>query len=305
MSTAYIASLNSARNQIGLYFGIPVFIMSVIGEALSIIVLLSLKTFRQSSCGFYLLNMSIFNLIRLCLSSVFVIMSISFEIDYSISIFFFCRLRNFVVTTCNMGSITCLGMAVIDQYFATCFRPRWQQWANKNIAYRVTLITTLFWILNGILYIIFFNNISPTSRAACATSNYIFLQYHIYGYFIIYNNLLPLVTVIFGMMAFHNVRHLTHRTIPLVRRDLEKQLTVMVLVQTTIHVCTYLPFATITEMNLINAVVHIISVYSNGCSFYTYVCVSQRFRRQFYHVLSKMHLVLCGENRIFPNQIDA
>jgi hypothetical protein len=46
------------------------------------------------------------------------------------------------------------------------------------------------------------------------------------------SNIFPLlVTLIFGLLTYRNVKQIAYRTIPLVRRELDKQLTVMVLVQ--------------------------------------------------------------------------
>ncbi|CAF1241810.1 unnamed protein product [Adineta ricciae] len=296
MSHVFIASLYYARKQIGLYFGIPVFIVSVVGEFFSIVVLLSLKTFRQNSCGFYLLTMSIFNLIRLSLSTVFIIISLSFGIDYSVSMFFFCQLRNLIATTCNTGSISCLCMAVIDQYFATCSRPRWQQWSNIKVAHRMIAIITLIWTLHSIPYFILFDKVSPTNTAVCVPTNSIFLQYHTFGYFLTYNSVLPLIAIVFSLMAFVNVR------------------------QVAVYVCTYVEYSVVSaisaintdrdpvylaKMNLANAVTLIVSVYSNGSSFYTYVCVSQRFRRQFLYVLYRMYVVRCYNNQVTPSNTEA
>jgi hypothetical protein len=44
-------------------------------------------------------------------------------------------------------------------------------------------------------------------------------------------------------MAYDNARHLTRRKIPVVRRELDKQLTVMVLVQVLINFCTLLSYS--------------------------------------------------------------
>jgi hypothetical protein len=46
------------------------------------------------------------------------------------------------------------------------------------------------------------------------------------------SNILPLfVTLVFGLLTYRNVKQIAYRTVPLVRRELDKQLTVMVLVQ--------------------------------------------------------------------------
>jgi hypothetical protein len=53
-------------------------------------------------------------------------------------------------------------------------------------------------------------------------------------------------------MAYHNARNLAHRTVPLVRRELDKQLTVMVLVQVLITFCTQLPQSIIGAFDIIS-----------------------------------------------------
>ncbi|CAF1024294.1 unnamed protein product [Adineta ricciae] len=85
-------------------------------------------------------------------------------------------------------------------------------------------------------------------------------------------------------MAFVNVRQLAHRTIPLVHRELEKQLTVMVLVQVAVYVCTDVGYSVVSaisaintdrdpvylaKMNLANAVTLIVSVYK----FILHICL--------------------------------
>jgi len=58
---------------------------------------------------------------------------------------------------------------------------------------------------------------------------------------------LPLtVMVLFGSLAYYNVRHLAYRTIPLVRRELDKQLTQMVLVQVIYNIFVLIPFVIVT-----------------------------------------------------------
>ena len=81
--------------------------------------------------------------------------------------------------------MTCLCLATIDQYFATCSRPRWQQWSNIKLAHRLSNIIVIIWILHGIPYLIFYNHIilSNTDNVICTSTNNIFQQYHTYGYY--------------------------------------------------------------------------------------------------------------------------
>ena len=87
-------------------------------------------------------------------------------------------------------------------------------------------------------------------------------------------------------MAYRNVQQLSYRTVPLVRRDLDKQLTVMVLVQVVYNLLAILP----------NFVVFLVSAYGNIpdpvmraqinlayaitlCLYYSYFAVSHRTGR--------------------------
>ncbi|CAF4308738.1 unnamed protein product, partial [Adineta steineri] len=62
MSASYISSLNFIAQQMTIYLGIPILISGLIGGLINVIVFLSLQTFRQNSCAFYLTVMSIVNI---------------------------------------------------------------------------------------------------------------------------------------------------------------------------------------------------------------------------------------------------
>jgi hypothetical protein len=57
-----------------------------------------------------------------------------------------------------------------------------------------------------------------------------------------------LITVVFGILAYRNVQQIAYRTVPLVRRELDKQLTTIVLIQVIINAITNIPFATIVAI---------------------------------------------------------
>jgi hypothetical protein len=56
-----IESLVAANEQVIIYSIIPVLFIGLIGDCHNLIVFLSLKTFRQNSCAFYLTMMSMVN----------------------------------------------------------------------------------------------------------------------------------------------------------------------------------------------------------------------------------------------------
>jgi hypothetical protein len=254
MASSFIASVNFAIQEISIYFVIPIFIIGVIGGCLNVIIFLSLKTFRQSSCVFYLMIMSAFDIGRFFLSVLPYIMRWGFATDWGVSSLFFCKIRLCIFSICTLTPMTCLCLAIIDQYFATSSHPRWQQCCNIKLAHRLTAIFCSIWILQGIPYLEFYNHIiSPlTNQTVCQVTNDIFNQYLSYGYYVTLTNLLPLIAVVFGLMAYYNARRLAYRAVPLVRRELDKQLTVMVLVQVLISFCTSVPFSIDNIFTIIN-----------------------------------------------------
>ena len=67
----------------------------------------------------------------------------------------------------------------------------------------------------------------------------------------IISNILPLfITLVFGLSTYRNVQQTAYRTIPLVRRELDKQLTIMVLVQDVFTFFTLLPIMTLGFISL-------------------------------------------------------
>ncbi|CAF1400788.1 unnamed protein product [Adineta ricciae] len=319
MNTDYVTSLLSARSKFALYVSIPVCAVGFISELCSIIVFLSLKTFRQNSCAFYLMSMALFNLIRFILSSPFLAISMAFPINFLSVSFFYCQLRNFVVAACNFSALSCLCLAIIDQYFATSSRPRWQQWSNPRIAHRAVIIAALIWAGHAVPFFLYFNQLSPVNAALCISSNAVLYEYNVYVYYLTYGNLFPLIAAIFGLLAFRNARSLTTRPNPLVRRELDKQLTTMVLVEICVYVCTYMPFSIIytissfntnnnpvflAQLKLANAITLTLTFLSYGNSFYTYSCVSRRFRHQAKYVFYDMHMNRHRQNQIKPSHIE-
>ncbi|CAF1305932.1 unnamed protein product, partial [Adineta steineri] len=112
-----------------------------------------------------------------------------------------------------------------------------------------------------------------------------------------------------------------YRTVPLVRRELDKQLTSMVLIQVVYKTLVVLPYVTILfilftaninalsitvlQLNFLNFVTGMIYYLNFASPFYIYICVSKRFRQQFIYVIlsiysSKRKQQCIGINQIKP-----
>jgi hypothetical protein len=245
-SSTSISFLTFIGQQITIYGGFIIMIAGVLGNLISIIIFLSLKTFRQSSCAFYLTIMLFVNIGQLLFALFSRILITGYGIDWTITSSFFCKFRSTATQFCALVSYTCLCLATLDQYFATCTHIRWQQWSNIKLAHRLIILSLIIIILFMIPYPIFTDLIIlATGKISCSMTNIIMLQYRNYFVVLFMLGYIPdCITMIFGILAYRNVQQIAYRTVPLVRRELDKQLTTMVLVQVVINLFTNVPCVT-------------------------------------------------------------
>ncbi|CAF1405700.1 unnamed protein product [Adineta steineri] len=316
------SSLTFIGKMITIYTGIPLFIAGVIGEFLNIIVFLSLQTFRQSSCAFYLTVISIMNIGQLSTGLLAVITNALFGVDGTQASLFYCKFRPYCFQTCALSSLGGFCLATFDQYCATCAHPRWQQWCSIKRAKRLVIINIIIWALHGIPYLIFFDQIlsSTTGQVSCTSKNPTFAYYRSYVIIFILFGILPMsISAVFGLLAYRNVQELSYRTLPIVRRELDKQITTMVLIQLVVNVFTLLPNTIVSTLltspnipsNAFNQsyiqFAYTIAVLLNysyfASSFYIYICASERFRKQVAYVLIKVHLERWRKPQLVNNQV--
>ncbi|CAF1036333.1 unnamed protein product [Rotaria sp. Silwood1] len=305
MSTTTNTIYTFATQQISIYLGIPILIGGILGGILNIIVFLSLQTFRESSCAFFLTIMSFVNIGQLITGLLSRVMISGFGVDWTETSIFYCKFRISCLQFCALTSYTCMCLATIDQLLATSLQPRWQQCLNLKKAYRLCAMFFFIWLLHSIPSLIWYNlSLSVrTGKIGCVITNSIFQQYFTYVYLLILAGILPIIiNITFGSIAYCNVRQIPYRTIPLVRRELDKQLTTMVLVQVVFKVFVIVPYITvlcvintanllsssinITQLTFANFVTGIMYYLYFATPFYIYISVSKRFRQQFIHVIS-------------------
>jgi len=269
MSTSTTSILNFTSRQVIIYLGIPLLITGIIGGIFNMIVFLSLKTFRQNSCAFYLIIMSIVNIGHLITNLLSRIMISGFNMDWTQSSIFYCKFRAYCVQSCVSISFTCMCLATIDQFLATCSNPRWQRWSNIKISHNLTISFIIIWLLHGIPYCIYFNRIKLTSTGSytCTNTNEIFRVYHASVQIVIFYGLLPIfINTLFGLLAYRNIQDIAYRTIPLVRRELDKQLTIIVLIQAVYNFIATIPYL-IMNIFTLNTIIMKDSVNSDKLEF--------------------------------------
>lgn len=158
---------------------------------------------------------------------------------------------------CSSISISCMCLAIIDQYLSTCSRPRQQQLSNIKLAHRLSSIVIIFWIIFNIPFLIYYNQIVSftTGKVSCTTTNIIFQQYINYVSAITLARILPVsIIILFGVLAYRNVHQLSHRALPLVRRELDKQLTIMIFVQIVVTFLAIVPYIIVYFLSKISII---------------------------------------------------
>ena len=285
MSAAVILSINFASQQVAIYFNLFNLIAGIPGGIFILIVFLSLKTFRDNTCAFYLIVMSIFNIGQLVIGSLSRFVISGFGIDWTITSVFYCKFRIYLIQICSLISLTCLCLATIDQYFATSSRVRWQKWSNIKLVRYLSGITIVFWTILASVYPVYYNIITPwnTKRITCMSTNRVFDSYHSYFHRIVMLGFLPnFVTGLFAMLIRRNIHNLAYRTVPLIRRQLDRQLSNMLLVQVVFNIFALLlfniisiivPYFLTTGDSVVVAKLQFVQVLSY-CIYYMYAAVS-------------------------------
>ena len=104
-------SNSTVSQQVVICVGLPLLVSGVVGNSLAALVFLSLETFRHSSCAFYLTVMSFVNTLHLLTGS-----NINW-LNMSIASY---KYRMYAIQLCVLVSCTCMCLATIDQFLATC-----------------------------------------------------------------------------------------------------------------------------------------------------------------------------------------
>lgn len=244
-SSSYVDYLNYVSIELSNYLGLSTFSIGFIGGICSTIVFLSLKIFRDSPSGVYLIVLSIVNIIALIVGYLYRTLVVGSLVSWLNVSILSCTVRLYAIQVCGNISSSCLCLAVMDQYFATGKSVRFQQLSHRKVTIRICLVMCLFWILLCIPTLIYYRPIAGSSpnTLVCAITNVNFSHYMSRVYTpVISVGIVFSLLITFAILAYRNVQQISHRTVPLVRRQHEIQMTSMILVQACLTVTTALPY---------------------------------------------------------------
>ncbi|CAF1173584.1 unnamed protein product [Adineta ricciae] len=187
--------------------------------------------------------MSFINTFHLFTGLLTFIMINGFKINWANASVTYCKFRAFYVQTCIMISLSCMCLATVDQFLATQSNALWHRLNNIKVARSVVTGIAVCVITYCIPLLVYYGHTtsSSTGQAICDITNNVFASYRIFSTPFLIGFIPLLIMSIFGLLAYWNVQRIAYRTIPLVRRELDKQLTSMVLIQIFYNVLAITP----------------------------------------------------------------
>ena len=245
MSTSTSEYYTFISQQIMIYFGVAILIAGLTGDVFSLIGFLSLKTFQDNACTFYLTVMWAVDIGQLLTGLLSRIMISGFNIDWTLSSIPYCKFRVYCYQFCAGTSIVCLCLAAVNHFLASSSNLRLQRWSDKKIAHHIIILVAFLWLLHGIPFLVYYDHIqSPsTGNLTCTSSNAILLQYFNNGFVPVLLGFLPfIITGVFALLAYHNRKQPDRRVLPTVHLELDKQLTAIVLIQFIYHTILTIPY---------------------------------------------------------------
>ncbi|CAF1400163.1 unnamed protein product [Adineta ricciae] len=303
-------TLTLVTQQIYAYVGLPIMVLGVVGNVFNIIIFTTLKTFRETTCALYLTAASVANIAGLLIALFVRILRAGFLININ-GTPWICKIQIYIVTWCLLVSLTAVCLASIDQCLSMS---KYRRFSHLRFArYNISIIWVL-WALYSIPILIYWD----APYGACVIINASFEIYTTRFQFPILLGVLPISTMsIFSLLAFYNARTLASRQIYIVRQSHDRQLTAMTLIHVVYVIITTVPYVIyvisslnqatknpeqVAVNNLIYGILVLIDYSSFASPFYLYVCVSQRFRNQFFLVLSTVFNEF-RVNKLMNNQI--
>lgn len=230
--------MNFVSQELNIYVGLFIFITGLTGGLLNIIIFTTLKTFRETSCGFYLAATSIFNVGHVVFALSTRILESGFHINVTNQPWS-CKFRTFLAQSCVLLSLTGMSLATIDQFLSMT---KYRQWSRLKYARRHILVACCFCFLHGIFAFLFWDIISD---GTCSAIDYHYRNYLAYFYLPVLLGCLPIMIMItFALLSFRKIRSLAFRRMNIVRLSRDRQLTAMTLIQASFTVLATIPYTT-------------------------------------------------------------
>ncbi|CAF2515114.1 unnamed protein product [Rotaria sp. Silwood2] len=285
------------------YTAVIIFVVGIIGNILNIFIFTKVKIFQGNRCAFYLIVESIINLCFLIQIFVPQIYQRIYGIDPGNISIFYCKIRTTLGQSCRLLIDFIVCFEALDQYLTTHYHFSIRKISTLNLAQCLIIVATTLCISQTIPYIIFYDIVTPFG---CIITNKGLTYYYSYVYYIFVHGFFPiLISSLFSVLAYRNVRHLIRRQIPIVRRKLDRQLTAMIFVRVIFFIILLLPY-TIFRIYILNLNISLVDTVhyailqltsaitvslmlgNHSVNFYIFFATSSRFRHQVKYFFMKI-----------------
>lgn len=240
MSTLTVEIL---QNVIHLYIIYSLSIISaigIIGNLCNIIMFISLKKIREHPSAYYIITESIIDLILLFIGSALRVVDEIYHFSSNPMLIIWCKLRQPIFLWCTLTIICLINFAVIDQFLSTNHRPHLRQLSTIKLAKYLICILVITVFLYDIPFIVFFE---IKTMFGCIFRNAVFTRYYSYFHLFILTGILPvLISLIFSISAYRNVRRIHRQQMNHTRRRIDQQLTAMILARVILYLCCSFPY---------------------------------------------------------------
>ncbi|UJR20251.1 hypothetical protein I4U23_023382 [Adineta vaga] len=234
-----------------IYGGIPIFACGIIGNLLNI---RFLWRTRRNPCAFIFLSSSIINCLVLFYGLFTRILSVGFNLDWSSNNLIWCKARIAFTQASFFMSLTCVCLASIDRFFASCRDENYRRLSRLSYAICGVLLTCLFWLAHStceFIYGVIVTNPITGLSVCSVVSPQEFTNYRMYVSLPIYLGVLPtLILTISGFLTYRNINKLQGDR---QREIIQKQLTRMMLIQIPIILFSTIPYIIYTEYAVFSA----------------------------------------------------
>lgn len=239
--------------QLAIYLYSSIFILGLFGNIILVFIFTAVKIFRNNQTIFYLITMTINDCSLLIFALPFRWIDLAFGHDLTRLSLIWCKLRPMISHTLALISFSAICFATIDQYLSTNHQPWLKRLSTLKLAHRLIYTSIIIWIIYDCIFLIFFDS-KPTT--GCGIYNLEFSRYYSFVHYITLNGIIPIVvSSMFSLLAYWNVRRIVQLRMQIVRRRLDRQLTAMVLSKVAFLVLTILP-SIIFRIYLLNITVN-------------------------------------------------
>jgi hypothetical protein len=238
-----LQTINFVNSFISVYIFYFVIIAGLIGNTINSLVFTQLTLFRRNQSAFYLTIAAVFESFQLIFISLIRVIATDFGYDPARNSLVWCKLRIYLTQFGSTVASITVCFAAIDQYLSTSYHIRLRQISTFKLAQRLVVALIIFATLYSIPSAVFEQ---IQSSLGCAIYNPKYNYFYSFVYLCIIIGLLPIViSSLFSILAYRNVRRIIRRQIPVLRRRLDRQLTAMILVRVALFVITTLPYVSV------------------------------------------------------------